>query len=249
MPSDAPRGPFTLSFDIGGTGLKASVLDSGGKMTHDRDRVPTPYPCPPKVMVDALAGLAKDLPAYDRISAGFPGVVRDGKVVTAPHYGTDIWAGFPLAKALETALGKPARVLNDADMQGLAAIHGKGLEMVVTLGTGFGSAIFKDGELMPHLELAHHPVHGKKTYNEYIGDHERKRIGKKRWNRRVEKVLDIVRTLVNFDHLYIGGGNAKKLDFELPGDVTTVSNDLGILGGIALWADVDRAKGTGTGGT
>ena len=233
MPDDRP----TLAIDVGGTGLKASVLDADGKMLHDRVRVKTPYPCPPKVLVDALVGLVDGLPDYGRISVGFPGVVRDGHVITAPHFGNEVWAGFDLAGALKARLDRPTRILNDADMQGLAAVKGEGLELVVTLGTGFGSALFRDGELMPHLELAHHPVHKSKTYNDYLGDHARKKKGNEKWNHRVEKVLRILRSLVNFDRLYIGGGNAEHLDFELPEDVQTVSNDLGILGGIALWED------------
>lgn len=233
--SRAKAGPFTLAIDIGGTGLKASVLNARGSMVTDRVRIETPRPCPPRVMLDALAKLVEPLPHYDRVSVGFPGVVRGGRIVTAPHFGNDIWHNFDLAAELGERLGKPVRVLNDADMQGLAAIHGRGLELVITLGTGLGSALFRDGELMPHLELAHHPVWKKKTYNEYVGDVARKKVGNKKWNGRVEHALGILRTLVNFDHLHIGGGNARRLKIKLAADTRTVSNRRGILGGIALW--------------
>ena len=229
------NGDVTLAIDIGGTGLKATVLDDAGKMLADRVRVDTPRPALPEVMVDALVGLVQPLPPYDRISIGFPGVVRAGRVITAPHFGTEQWSRFPLAQRLSARLKKPARLLNDADVQGFGAIRGKGLELVITLGTGLGSALFRDGELMPHMEFAQYPVRGKRTFNQYIGDAVLKEIGPKRWNRRVARVIDTFRTLFNFDALYIGGGNAKKVTLELPKDVRIVSNDMGLTGGIRLW--------------
>ena len=132
-------------------------------------------------------------------------------------------------------------MLNDADVQGFGAIKGDGIEMVLTLGTGAGTAIFRDGEVMPHLELAHHPVSGEKTYDEYIGNAARRKKGKKAWNKRVAKVIDILREVVRFDHLYIGGGNAKDLSFPLPHDVTIVPNTDGLTGGIGLWR-ADRRR-------
>jgi polyphosphate glucokinase len=230
-------GPHTLAIDIGGTGLKASVLDAKGVMETDRVRVETPYPCPPKVMVEALSKLIKTLPAFDRVSVGFPGVVREGLIITAPHFGNEIWSRFPLAETLLKKWGKPVRILNDADMQGLAVIQGKGLELVVTLGTGVGTALFRNGQLMPHLELAQHPAHEDKTYNEYIGDAVFQQKGKKKWNRRVRRALGQLLTLVNYDWMYIGGGNATQLDFKLDKNMRVVSNQAGILGGIALWKE------------
>ena len=125
--------------------------------------------------------------------------------------------------------------MNDADVQGFGAIKGNGVEMVLTLGTGAGTSIFRDGEIMPHLELAHHPVSGDKTYDEYIGNAALKKKGKKAWSKRVAKVIDILREVVRFDHLYLGGGNAKALTFPLPPDVTVVPNTDGLTGGIRLW--------------
>src|SRR5437764_12973547 len=110
--------------------------------------------------------------------------------------------------------------------------------MVLTLGTGAGTALFEDGRIMPHLELAHHPVRGKRTYDEYVGNAALDRKGGKKWNKRVGRVIDILRRLVNFDHLYLGGGNAKHIKFPLPPDVTIVPNSDGLTGGIALWRDV-----------
>jgi polyphosphate glucokinase len=226
--------PFTLSIDIGGTGLKASVLDSRGRMTGHPSRIPTPARCTPTVLMAALDALIAPLPAFDRVSVGFPGVVRAGVVVTAPHFRTYFPTRFPLARALALRWGKPVKLLNDADMQGLAVIHGAGLELVVTLGTGVGTALFLDGALLPHLELAQHPSPSGRIYNEYIGDNILKRIGKRAWNTRVKAALEALRTLVNYDRLYVGGGNSRHVTFALP-NMRLVSNRAGLLGGIALW--------------
>jgi polyphosphate glucokinase len=129
------------------------------------------------------------------------------------------------------------RLANDADVQGLGAIRGQGVEMVLTLGTGAGTAFFKDGVLLPHLELAHHPVRANKTYDEYIGNAARIRKGDKAWNKRIARVIEILRALVHFDHLYLGGGNAEHLSVMLPADVSIIPNLDGLVGGIGLWRD------------
>jgi polyphosphate glucokinase len=199
-------------------------------------------------MVDDLAQLVAPLPPAARVSAGFPGMVRNGRVLSAPHFVTvhgpgsaidpeleRLWSGFDLAGALSARLGKPTRVANDADIQGAAVMTGHGLELVVTLGTGVGTAFFYDGRLLPHLEFAHHPFLKGDTYNEQLGDAARKDVGNARWNKRVRKAIATLRALSFFDHCYIGGGNAKKLHGDLGTDVTTVDNTAGILGGIRLW--------------
>ncbi len=226
----------TLAIDIGGTGIKAAVLDEAGRMISERRRVPTPpKPVAPDALVRAIDDAATPLGAFERVSVGFPGYVRDGRVLTAPNLGTEVLSGFDLQSVLAERWGRPVRVLNDADVQGFGAIRGAGIEMVLTLGTGAGTAIFRDGEIMPHLELAHHPIRGRKTYDEYIGNAARLKKGKKIWNKRVAKVIDVLREVVHFDRLYIGGGNAKGLSFALPDDVTIVANTDGLTGGICLW--------------
>lgn len=234
-PPKSDPGIRTLAIDIGGTGLKASVLDEEGKMLVDRVRVETPVGSPPDGIVEALAKLVEPLPAFDRVSVGFPGVVRDGKVRTAPNLGHEDWKGFDLARALRKRLGKPARICNDADMQGLAAIQGRGVELVITLGTGFGTALYLDGRLAPHLELAHHPFRKGESYEEQLGNPARKKVGTTKWNKRIQKAIKNLRNLVHFDHLYIGGGNARKITFTPDPDITIISNEAGIKGGIALW--------------
>jgi polyphosphate glucokinase len=227
-----------LAIDIGGTGLKAAVIAGNGDMLSERLRVATPHPAKPDAVLDALATLIKPLvkETPSHISIGFPGVVRDNVVLTAPNLGNEYWRGVPLAQLIsERAGGAPARMINDAEMQGLAVIEGRGIEMVLTLGTGAGTAFFRDGELMPHLELSHHPITKDKNYDEYIGNAAKEKIGKKRWNKRVEHVLEVLAVVVNFDKLWIGGGNSAHLKFDLPENVAVVDNSAGIEGGAKLW--------------
>ena len=224
-----------LAIDIGATGLKVAIVGPTGKFLSERQRVKTPD-CPtPRHVLDALAAVIKPLKDFDHISIGFPGYVRDGKVFTAPNLGTEAWAGFPLAAAVEKMLGKPTQLHNDADVQGLAAIKGKGLELVCTLGTGFGTAWFRDGELMPHMDLAHMVIHHKDDFDKYIGEHTRKKIGDKDWSKRVAKLITMLSVVFNYDHLYFGGGNSRRITIKLPKNVSIVSNDAGMEGSAFVW--------------
>ena len=158
------------------------------------------------------------------------------RVLTAPNLGNEAYAGFDLAGKLSKTLGgKPTRLANDADMHGFAVVKGKGLEMVITLGNGFGSALFRDGILMPHMEIAHMPAHKGKTFDEFLGDKERKKIGNAAWNKHVARMLPYLFTLLRYDHLYVSGGNAKHLRIELPKGARIVPNISGIKGGAGLW--------------
>ncbi len=226
-----------LAIDIGGTGLKAAILNLEGDMLTERLRIDTPHPSRPDDLVNALVKLVEPLAGFDYVSVGFPGVVRNGKIITAPNLGTEELGGFDLATALQERLGKPVRVINDADMQGFGAIDGKGLEMVITLGTGFGSALFMDGVLAPHLEIAHLPFRKNKDYDQQIGDKAGKKIGKKVRYRRVRRAIETLRALTHFDKLYIGGGNSARINFELDPDVKIISNECGVRGGAWLWRE------------
>jgi polyphosphate glucokinase len=226
---------LTLGIDIGGSHLKCAVLHSNATIVGDEVRVDTPDPATPDAVVSALADLVAPLPAYDRVSIGFPGVVRKGVVYTAPTLRSPGWNGYNLAAALGQRLGKPIRILNDASVQGLGAITGSGLECVLTMGTGMGFALFHEGRLAPHLEMSQHPVHEDKTYNEYVGNAALKAIGKKRWSKRMHKVIKLLATVVNYDVLYIGGGNARHIKDPRPENVKLVPNTAGITGGIRLW--------------
>lgn len=256
VPPSEGSAPRTLAIDIGGTGLKATVLDPEGQPEHERVRVDTTYPSPPDKLVADLVALVKGLPRYQRVAVGFPGVVRGGHVVTAPKFVTERgpgsrvdpaltqqWDDFDLAGALASALGAPVRVANDADVQGAGVVSGKGLELVLTLGTGMGSAVFRDGHLALHLELGQHPGVTGDRYDDYIGGGARKKLGTKRWNRRVQRALLALDGLICPDAILVGGGNSLNVDAdrlqralpELAAKVRLVGNEGGLLGGISLW--------------
>lgn len=223
----------TLAVDIGGSGIKVMILDEQGNPVSERDRLPTPHPAVPEAVLSVITQLAAGK-SFDRVSVGFPGVVREGVTETAVNL-HPTWVGFDLAHALSTMLKAPVRVVNDADMQGLGAVTGQGVELVITLGTGVGSALFLRGQLVPNLELGHHPFRKSETYEEQLGFAALSKIGKRRWNNRLDKAIHVLKRVYNYDWLYLGGGNAKSITLDLPSNVKTVPNVAGLLGGIALW--------------
>jgi polyphosphate glucokinase len=241
------NGLRTLAIDIGGSGLKAIVLSPTGEAESERTRRETPYPCTPPVLLNELTALVATQPEHDRVSVGFPGAIRNGRVREVPAFSrrgpglppdselVGQWSGFELETALAERFTKPTRVANDADVQGCAVISGRGMELVITLGTGIGCAVFFDGALLPHMELSH-GTFGGTSIEVACGDNERKKIGKEAWRKRVHEALDALEAMVLPDHLYIGGGNAKRLDPDTLGsNRTLVPNISGLLGGIALW--------------
>ena len=227
---------ITLAIDIGGSGIKGLLLNQSGHPMSERVRMVTPKPATPQAIVPLISDIAENLGRFDRVSVGFPGVIHQGRVKTAPNLDPS-WPGTDLVGELEQQLNKPVRAANDADVQGYGAIKGQGVEMVITLGTGFGTALFTNGHLVPNLEIAHHPFRKQETYEVQLGANALKNVGKKRWNQRLAKAIEILDRVINFDHLYIGGGNGKKVTIPLPSHATIVSNTAGLLGGIALWAD------------
>ena len=224
-----------LTIDIGGSGLKAAVVDSQGQMLTERMRVKTPADLTPQTLVAKLAKLVEPLGAFDRVSVGFPGVVRNGRIITAPNLGTDRFQGYDLARALRATLQCRVRVANDAVIQGLAAMRGEGIELVITLGSGFGTAVFDRGRPLPTLELGHHPFRNRDTYEAQLGKAALSKVGKKRWNRRLTKAIRNLRRLFHFDRLYIGGGHARLVTLSLEPDTEIISNRLGVRGGPRLW--------------
>ena len=224
-----------LSLDIGGSHIKATILNSLGELQMDYEKIVTPVKATPDSLLAAIKILVKDFPPFDKISAGFPGYVKDGVTKTAPNLNSPAWKDIDLAKILQDALGKPAKVVNDADMQGLGVVSGKGLEMVITLGTGFGTALLLDGILLPHIELAHHPFTKTKTYDEYVGEKALEKVGADAWNKRIKKVLIVLKTVFNYDHLFISGGNTAHLNFKPDKNITIDGNIDGIKGCAKLW--------------
>lgn len=233
--SRAARSLVTLSIDIGGSGIKAMLLNARGKPTSTRERIATPAVPTPNAVLRTLETLRARLGAFDRVSVGFPGVVKHGVTYIAVNLHPK-WANFPLQSELEKRWKKPVRIANDAAVQGYGAIKGRGVELILTLGTGMGSGLFTDGKLCPGLELGHHPWR-EKTYEDYLGRRGLDKYGKKQWNKRLEEAIEQTSATFNWDHLYLGGGNTKKINFKLPKNVSVVSNEEGILGGVALWRE------------
>ncbi len=232
--AERPGPPLTLGVDVGGTYVKASVLDSRGQPVAEHTRLPTPKPATPQAVLDTIARLAGQLPSFHRIAVGFPGIVRGGTVVTAPNLATEHWAGFELIDALMRRFGAPARMLNDAAVQGLGAVEGHGLECVITLGTGVGCALFRNRRLLLHLELGQHAC-ADLTYDQMIGQAALDVIGLQAWNIRVHHLIKTVGDLTCCDVLYVGGGNARKIICSLPPFVKIVDDASGVTGGVRLW--------------
>jgi polyphosphate glucokinase len=230
----------TLAVDVGGTGIKAAALDGKGKMITERQKIKTPRNATPKKVIAIIAKLAKMAGTFDRASVGFPGVIKNGVVYTAPNLGKG-WNNFPLEMALKKKLKRPVRIANDADVQGLGCVTGHGDELVITLGTGFGSVLFVDGHRM-HLELGHHPFRNGKTYEDELGNRAFVKKGKKKWNKHLREAIDEMAKTFNYDRLYLGGGNAATINFKLPSNVKVVGNTEGLLGGIKLWQAEGVAK-------
>jgi polyphosphate glucokinase len=227
--------PITLAIDIGGTGLKLQALSPEGRPISERLRVPTPEPATTDAILTGLDELKVSVPLFDRVSVGFPGVIKEGKTLTAANLDPG-WVGFPLAKVLEKRWGKPVRMANDGAVQGYGVIQGKGVELVITLGTGMGSALFTQGVLCPGLELGHHPWR-KKTYEDYLGKRGLLKYGAKRWNKLVKLAVAQTAATFNWDTLYIGGGNSKKVTLKQGPEIKIISNEEGLLGAMALWRD------------
>ena len=224
----------TLCIDIGGTGIKMIVLDPEGHPINERARELTPKPATPQAMLEVIRSMIKQQPKFERVSVGFPGIVQRGITLNAPNLDPS-WKNHNLRAEIEAIAGTPARVLNDADLQGYGVINGEGVEMVLTLGTGVGSALFLNGHLVPNLELGHHPFQKDKTYEERLSDAELKEHGKQKWSKRVGEMIELLSAIFNYDRLHIGGGNAEHIKVDLPANVSVFDNVDGMTGGIRLW--------------
>jgi polyphosphate glucokinase len=243
---------LTLAVDCGGSGIKAAVLDAAGTAHAQPVRVPTPYPLAPELLVDVIAKIAAELPDAQRVTVGMPGMIRRGVVVHTPHYITRsgprsrvdpvlaaAWANFDMQAAVSARLGMPALVLNDAEVHGAGVVAASGLELVLTLGTGLGSAHFHGGRLAPHLEWSRAPVRRSTTYDQYVGEPERRRLGDGLWSRRVLAMVDGLRPVFWWDRLYLGGGNSRRVTpsalARLGDDVVVVPNSAALTGGARAW--------------
>lgn len=229
-----------LAIDIGGSHIKGTLLNPQGQQQTEYKKFVTPPQVTPSGVLDIVRQIARDMPAYEKVSVGFPGYVRNGIVFTAPNLFTDHWKEIPLGQQIADALKMPVRLINDADQLGLGVVSGNGFELAVTLGTGFGTAVVFDGYLLPHLELAHHPISKGRDYDAYIGAAALEEVGKKKWNKRMEKVFKVLKTVFNYDRLYVGGGNVDKLSLPIAPNIHRFSNLDGIKGGAKLWQLEDK---------
>lgn len=243
MPSEtAPLAPAarTLAIDIGGTGIKMIVLDADAKPVNERARTLTPKPATPEAVLEVIKTMAAAQPEFDRVAVGFPGIVKRGVTYSAPNLGNEPWLKFALQEHVQAIVGRPVRVMNDADLQGYGVISGQGVELALTLGTGVGAGLYVDGRLVPNLELGHHPWKKEKTYEERLSDAELNEIGKKHWSRRVFEMIEQLEPIFNYDMLYLGGGNAEHIKGDLPPNVKLFTNVEGMAGGVRLWSTDPR---------
>ena len=242
----------TLTVDCGGTGIKASVLDEGGKVLIDFPYLKTPYPLPPSKLILIIDDFVKADNRIKRVTVGLPGMIRGGKVIVIPHYVNangargvvdpqlkKAWHGFDMQSMLTKKVKLPTLVLNDAEVHAAAVIAGNGLETVLTFGTGLGSAIFSDGVIAPHLEISHATIRYGKSIDAWIGEQARRRLGNQLWSRRVKSLIQELYPMIVWDKLYIGGGNAQRISksalksFDYK--VKIIPNSAGVTGGVKAW--------------
>jgi polyphosphate glucokinase len=228
------RSRVTLCLDVGGTWVKAARLDAHGRRLGQVLRAPTPRPATPAAVLGAIRTLAATTGPFDRVAAGFPGVVRDGVVHTAPNLAPGTWRGRRLRQDVERVLGRPARVANDAVLHGLGAVRSRGVELLLTLGTGLGSVLFVDGRAVP-LELGHLPWERGRTFEERLGEAARRRAGTGTWRGRVGRAVAALRAALQPDAVYLGGGNAARLRGRAPAGTRIVRNEAALRGGLRLW--------------
>jgi polyphosphate glucokinase len=211
-----------LAIDVGGTHVKARV--SGQTETREFESGPTMTPAR---MVARVRRLTRDL-KYDVVSIGYPGVVVHGKIATEPFNLAKGWVGFDFRKAF----GKPTMLMNDAVMQAIGSYEG-GRMLFLGLGTGLGSALIVEGTVAP-MELAHLPYKGGRSYEDFVGDRGRRRLGPKKWRRVVADVVEQLSRALEADYVVIGGGNSRKLK-KLPKNARLGNNEFAFLGGFRVW--------------
>lgn len=212
-----------LGIDIGGTGIKGAVVDPDrGELVTERHRIETPHPATPDAVTDVVGQLARHFSWDGPIGCTFPGVVAHGIVGTAANV-DDAWIGVDAGARFSEATGCPVTVLNDADAAGLAEmVHGAGkgradTVLLLTLGTGIGSALFVDGLLVPNTELGHVEVDGEEAEKRAAESvREREDLSWHKWAHRLNRVLHTLERLINPQLIIIGGGVSKKSDKFFP---------------------------------
>ena len=237
----------TVGIDVGGSGVKGAPVDlAAGDLAGERHRVETPQPADVKNLLTAVASVAATVGPADHIGITFPGVILDGVVRTAANLHPS-WVGAPGRELFAEAVGQPVTLLNDADAAGIAEVRygaGKGQRGVIlmlTFGTGIGSALCVDGTLVPNTEMGHIELDGHDA-EDRASDRAREveDLDWAKWAKRVERYLSHVEALLWPDLIIIGGGVSKKVDRWLPHvDIRTkvvpaeLQNHAGIIGAAA----------------
>ena len=239
---------IVLGIDIGGTGIKAAPVDiDKGELTQERYRVETPQPATPKKMLAALGEMIEHWNWEGEIGSGFPGVMKNGEVYTAANLSKK-WIGINVQEELERMSSCKVRVINDADSAGLAEMkfgagkdynkHDGGVVMMVTLGTGIGTALFVDGHLVHNTELGHIEIDGGDYEKKAAASRrEREDLSWKKWGKRVNKYLNTIERYLSPDLFIIGGGVSKKsekffdyIDVKAKVVPAEMQNNAGIVG-------------------
>lgn len=217
----------------------------------DPVRRPTPYPLPPERLLGLIAGIAEDLPAADRVTVGMPGMIRHGVVVHTPHYITrsgprtrplpelqKAWRRFDMAGAVRARLGLPVVVLNDAEVHGAGVVAGEGCGSCSPSGPAWAARCSTTVCSHHTWSFSHAQVRWGLTYDGYLGEHERLRLGDSHWSRRVRRAVDSLEPVVLWDRLYLGGGNGNRIlpsALERLGPVTIIPNSAALRGGVRVW--------------
>lgn len=219
LAGDVQLAPMTpLGIDIGGSGIKGAPVDTTtGEMLTERERIPTPTPSRPNAVAEVILELIAKFPrATGPIGITFPGVIKNGRTLTAANMDSG-WINFEAATFLTAKLGRPVALLNDADAAGLAEMRfgsGRGIRgtvLMLTLGTGIGSALFFDEKLLPNTELGHMEVRGKEAEERASGRvRDEKKLNWTQWGQRVGEVVACYAALLNPDLIIIGGGVSNK---------------------------------------
>ena len=223
--SNAPRAParrYILVIDVGGTHVKFRIGSHGA--IHEFDSGPKMTPGSMTRQLRKLLGEQR----YDAVSIGYPGLVYHGRIAADPYNLAKGWVGYDFSTALE----RPVRVINDAAMQAIGSYHG-GRMLFIGLGTGLGATLIIDGVVEP-TEVGHMPYKRGRTFEDYVGERGRKRLGNRRWRKVVRKVIKDLRAAFAVDYIVLGGGNARRLK-KLPAGVRLGGNLHAFSGGLRLW--------------
>lgn len=214
---------IVLGVDIGGSGIKGALVDTRtGALLSERLRLVTPQPATPEAMAKTFAEVVRLHEWQGPIGCGFPAVVKNGVALTASNI-DDTWQDRSVQNLLTRACGQPVNVLNDADAAGLAEIHyGAGVHtmgtvLLITIGTGLGSALFRDGQLIPNTELGHLFLHGG-IAEDYASNRIRKdeNLDWETWGKRFNEYLQHLNLLLAPDLIILGGGVSKHFDTFSP---------------------------------